>query len=252
MCAVASVVCNSLWPPEWTVACQAPWDCPGKNTGVGCHALLQGLFPTQGSNPHLLHLLYWQGGRFFTRRHLRNPQVLGTRILLKIQNRSDDQSILSLDSGLLPSLILHYCAPSSFFFFFFTVLLNNMGFPCGSACNVEDLGLIPGLVRSLEKGKATHSSILAWRIPLMYSPWGHKELNMTERLSHLITASVYCFFFACFLVFAWPSLPCHPLSKTKCSIIVYTFKLPERKCSWCAWSVILVRQNHHVQPCPRL
>ena len=41
-----------------------------------------------------------------------------------------------------------------------------------------DLGSIPGLGRSLEEGKATHSSILAWRIP-----WGHKELNTTERLS---------------------------------------------------------------------
>ena len=33
---------------------------PGKNTGVGCHALLQGMFPTQTSNLHLLHLLHWQ------------------------------------------------------------------------------------------------------------------------------------------------------------------------------------------------
>ena len=37
----------------------------------------------------------------------------------------------------------------------------------------------------LEKGMATHSSILDWRIPWMgslvgYSPWGHKELNMSE------------------------------------------------------------------------
>ena len=39
----------------------------------------------------------------------------------------------------------------------------------------------------LEKGKATHSSILAWRTPwTVYSPWGHKELDMTERLSLLI------------------------------------------------------------------
>ena len=30
-------------------------DSPGKNTGVGCHVLLQGIFPTQGSNPSLLH-----------------------------------------------------------------------------------------------------------------------------------------------------------------------------------------------------
>ena len=33
-----------------------PRDSPGKNTGVGCHALLQGIFPTQGLNPRLLCL----------------------------------------------------------------------------------------------------------------------------------------------------------------------------------------------------
>ena len=33
----------------------SPWDLPGKNAGVGCHFLLQGIFPTQGSNLHLLH-----------------------------------------------------------------------------------------------------------------------------------------------------------------------------------------------------
>ena len=37
-------------------------DSPGKNTGVGCYALLQGIFPTQGSNPHPLCLLHWQVG----------------------------------------------------------------------------------------------------------------------------------------------------------------------------------------------
>ena len=30
-----------------------PWDSPVKNTGVGYHLLLQGMFPTQGSKPHL-------------------------------------------------------------------------------------------------------------------------------------------------------------------------------------------------------
>ena len=34
---------------------QSPF--PGKNNGVGCHFLLKGIFPTQGSNPHLLRLL---------------------------------------------------------------------------------------------------------------------------------------------------------------------------------------------------
>ena len=50
-----------------------------------------------------------------------------------------------------------------------------------SACNVGDLGSIPRWGRSLGEGMATHSSILAWRTP--WSPWGHKELDTTERLS---------------------------------------------------------------------
>ena len=43
----------------------------------------------------------------------------------------------------------------------------------------------------LEKGTATHSSVLAWRIPQteqpgrLYSPWGHKESDMTEQLTLL-------------------------------------------------------------------
>ena len=92
-----------------------------------------------------------------------------------------------------------------------------------STCNAGDPGLIPGSGRSseegigyslwycwaslvaqlvkhlpamwetwvrslswegpLEKEKATHSSILAWRIHGLYSPWGHKELDTTEQLS---------------------------------------------------------------------
>ena len=46
-----------LFVTPWTVAHQAPlpWDFPSKNTGVGNHSLLQGIFPTQGLNPGLLH-----------------------------------------------------------------------------------------------------------------------------------------------------------------------------------------------------
>ena len=52
------ILCN-----PWTVAHQAPLSLGFfKNTGVGCHALLQGIFPAQGSNPNLLCLLHWQAG----------------------------------------------------------------------------------------------------------------------------------------------------------------------------------------------
>ena len=57
-------VCSQFW-----LSLYDPMDCspPGysvhgiiQTTGVGCHFLLQGIFPTQGSNLSLLHLLHWQ------------------------------------------------------------------------------------------------------------------------------------------------------------------------------------------------
>ena len=63
-------VTNSMYVCLWVLSCArlfvnparllCPWDFPGKNTGVGCHFLLQGIFPTQGLNPCLLCSLHWQ------------------------------------------------------------------------------------------------------------------------------------------------------------------------------------------------
>ena len=58
-CSVYSVVFHSSRPHGLQLArLHCPWDSPGKNTGVGCHALLQRIFPTQGQNPCLLRLLH--------------------------------------------------------------------------------------------------------------------------------------------------------------------------------------------------
>ena len=65
MCLIAQL-CLALCDP---MDCSPPGSCvhedsPGKNTGVGCHTLLQGIFLTQGSNPGLLHcrqILYCLG-----------------------------------------------------------------------------------------------------------------------------------------------------------------------------------------------
>ena len=64
-------------------------------------------------------------------------------------------------------------------------------FPCGSAgkepaYNVGDLGSIPGLGDPLQKGTATHCSILGLEnsmARILYSSWGLKESDTTERLS---------------------------------------------------------------------
>ena len=56
-----SVVSDSLGPHGlWPARLLCPWTFPGKNPGVGCHFLLQGIFLTQGSNPCLLHPVHCQ------------------------------------------------------------------------------------------------------------------------------------------------------------------------------------------------
>ena len=58
-CCLVAKLCMTLWDP---VNCRllCPWNSPGKNTGVGCHSLFQGIFLTQGSKSCLLCLLHWQ------------------------------------------------------------------------------------------------------------------------------------------------------------------------------------------------
>ena len=58
-----SVMSYSLWP-HGPVVPQVPlsMEFSSKNTGVGCYFFLQGIFPTQGLNPHLLCFLHWQVG----------------------------------------------------------------------------------------------------------------------------------------------------------------------------------------------
>ena len=63
VCCACSVLSDSLrhdGPQPTRLLCQ--WDSPGKDTRVHCHALLEGIFLTQGSSLHLLHLLHWEVG----------------------------------------------------------------------------------------------------------------------------------------------------------------------------------------------
>ena len=75
-CSVLSRVWLCATP--WTVATMllCPWNFPGKNAGVGCHFLLQGIFPTQESNPRLLCLLHCRWILYHSC-HLGSPSLLG-------------------------------------------------------------------------------------------------------------------------------------------------------------------------------
>ena len=59
-CVLSWFSCVWLFATPWTQLTRllCPWTSPGKNTGVNCHALLQGLFLNRGWNPHFLCLLH--------------------------------------------------------------------------------------------------------------------------------------------------------------------------------------------------
>ena len=61
-CALSCFSRVRLFETLWTIVTRlfCPWNFPGKSTRVDCHFLLQQIFPTQASNPHLLRLLHWQ------------------------------------------------------------------------------------------------------------------------------------------------------------------------------------------------
>ena len=72
-------------------------------------------------------------------------------------------------------------APSALTLLLVTQLVKNL--PAVRESWVRSLGWED----PLQEGKATHSSILAWRIHGLYSPWGGKESDTTEQLSLLLS-----------------------------------------------------------------
>ena len=138
-----SVVSDSLRPH----GLYSPWNSPGQNTGVGSHSLLQGIFPTLGSNPGLPHCKWI----LYQLSHKGSPRILD-RVDCSFSSGSSQPrnqtgvSCIAVDS--LPAVL-----PG-----------NNL--PATQKTQVRSL------VREdpLEKGMATHSSI----------PWGRKESDMTK------------------------------------------------------------------------
>ena len=79
-----SVVSDSLQLYPTRLLC--PWDSPGKNTGVGCLSLLQGIFLIQGLNMHLWCLLHLVS-RFFTTEPPGQPQTAVPERLSTLQTK---------------------------------------------------------------------------------------------------------------------------------------------------------------------
>ena len=80
-----SVVSDSLQLYGWKPArLLCPWDSPGKNTGGGCHTLLQGISVTRGSNPSLVSPAL--AGRFFGSGTWEAHETSNLPLLSRLQN----------------------------------------------------------------------------------------------------------------------------------------------------------------------
>ena len=71
----------------WLARLLCPWGSPGKNTGVVSHFLLQGIFPTQGSKPHLPH---WQVEA------IAHPSPLGEGELRCLRTQESEAAIVTV------------------------------------------------------------------------------------------------------------------------------------------------------------
>ena len=92
-----SVVSNSLRPYGLQPArFLCPWNSPGKNTAVGCCSLLQGIVPTQGSNPCLSHcrqIPYCLSHQGSPKLHIESPSFQGCPPAGPLQGANDLQSL---------------------------------------------------------------------------------------------------------------------------------------------------------------
>ena len=80
------------------------WDFPGKDTGVDCHSLLQGIFLTQGSNPCLLHQESPSG--FFTNEPSAKPKNSHTALdFLRLSDKHLPKALSTISTLLLVFLI---------------------------------------------------------------------------------------------------------------------------------------------------
>ena len=189
-------------------------DSLGKNTQVGCHALLQGIFLTQESYQGFLHCRWI----LYQLSYQRSPTALTLPLLIFTASKEKGAIVsptlqmrkLKIFRGLLicpntdskwqnqESNQADYRAGRFYYYVKLIQYYLNKGFPGDSdgkepACSVRhtrDMVLILGQEDPLEKGMATYSNILPWKTPwTRNSSWEAtvqgvtKESDITEQLS---------------------------------------------------------------------
>ena len=129
--ASCSVVSDSLRPHGlWSDRLLCPWDPLGKNTGVDCHSLFHGIFPTQGSNPHPISLLHCRWILHRLDHQKSSPLIWNSQ---NISQEGSDVSIKVNSSFLFPPIITNGLL----------WWLSSKESTCNTG-DIGDVGLIPG------------------------------------------------------------------------------------------------------------
>ena len=110
-CYVCLLSCVQLFGTPWAAACQTPLSMsfPRQEHWSGSIPLLQGIFPTQGLNPGLLHLLHWQADSL-PQCHLGSPRCYGkiqTNFLANLVNDDFPQYYMENFCTYKSALLLH-------------------------------------------------------------------------------------------------------------------------------------------------
>ena len=161
-----SIMSDSLGPHAlYPARLLHPWDSPGRNNGVGCHALLQGIFLTQGSNLSLWPLLHWQMDSlpFLTFLYWATFEVTDTHCSTIYNSQDIEATKVSINRSINKKTWCTY--------------IHIVGFPRGSVvknppANAGDMGLILWSKDPLKEEMASQFSILAWEIPQTEEPGG--------------------------------------------------------------------------------
>ena len=162
-------LCNYMDCSPTRLLC--PWDSLGNNTGVGCHFLFQGIFPTQGLNPHHLCFLNWHTGSLPLAPPGKPHYVaIGA---MKISRQGGQDSSRKLAEEQLAQMV------------------KNL--PAMQETRVRSLGGED----PLEEEMVTHSSIFAWRIPWSEEP-GRLQSMGSQRVRHNWATNIFTFTFTFF------------------------------------------------------
>ena len=182
---MCSVLSDSATPMDCSLLGSSPSNFPGKNVREDCHFLLQGIFPTQGSNLYLLQLLHWEGDFFYHCTTWKAKYQIGigsgtNKATIELQIPEIDLYIY--EKGFPDSSVSKESAYNSGNPHSVPGLGRSAGEGIGYPFQYSWASLVAQLVKNLpamretwvrslgwedplKKGKATHFHVLAWKIP---------------------------------------------------------------------------------------